>query len=168
MPMKLVQIWIIVFALLFSCAKPPEKVEALVEVVTTADLRARLAEFKQKPLVVNFWATWCGPCTTEVPDLVKFYELVDTSRLQMIGVSADFFVVRDSAKIVAKVSDFLVQKKVSYPNFIYSGSVDSLSNLFNLSGVLPETIIYDSAGKEIFRHEDLITLSELQKVATGL
>jgi len=166
--MKLVRIWIIVFAVLLSCAKAPEKAEALVEVVTTADLRARLAEFKNKPLVVNFWATWCGPCTTEVPDLVKFYELVDTSRLQMIGVSADFFVVGDSAKIVAKVSDFLAQKKASYPNFIYSGPVDSLSNLFNLSGVLPETIIYDSAGTEIFRHEDLITLSTLQKAAIGL
>jgi thiol-disulfide isomerase/thioredoxin len=168
MSMKLVQIWIIVFAVLFACAKAPEKAEAPVEVVSTADLRVKLAEIKNKPLVVNFWATWCGPCTTEIPDLVKFYESVDTSRLKMIGVSADFFVVGDSAKIVAKVSDFLAQKKVSYPNFIYSGPVDSLSNLFNLSGVLPETIIYDSSGREIFRHEDLITLSELQKVSQGL
>ncbi|MCI0405840.1 MAG: TlpA family protein disulfide reductase [candidate division Zixibacteria bacterium] len=163
--MKFVQIWIITFTVLFSCAKAPQKQEPLASVVTTADLRARLVDFKNKPLVVNFWATWCGPCTLEVPDLVKFYESVDTSRLQMIGVSADFFVVGDSAKIVAKVADFLTQKKVAYPNFIFHGSVDSLSNLFNLSGVLPETIIYDSAGREVFRHEDLITLSELQKAA---
>src|SRR3990172_3490590 len=138
--MRRVQIWIIIFALLFACGKTPQKAEGPVEVVSTADLRAQLAEFKSKPLLVNFWATWCGPCTTEVPDLVKFYESVDTTKLNMIGVSADFFVVGDSTKIVAKVADFLSQKKVAYPNFIFHGSVDSLSNLFNLSGVLPETI----------------------------
>jgi len=158
----------IIFILFFACAKPPQKTEAPVEVVSISELRSKVAEFKDKPLVVNFWATWCGPCTTEVPDLVKFYESVDTAKLKMIGVSADFFVVGDSAKIVAKVNDFLSRKKVSYPNFIYHGPVDSVAGLFNLSGVLPETIIYDSAGREIFRHEDLITLSELQKAATGL
>ena len=168
MSMKLVQIWIIAFAVFFACAKPPQKAVAPVQVVSVSELRSKVAEFKQKPLVVNFWATWCGPCTTEVPDLVKFYESADTSKLKMIGVSADFFVVGDSAKIVAKVQGFLAQKKVSYPNFIYSGPVDSLANLFNLSGVLPETIIYDSTGREIFRHEDLITLSELQKASQGL
>lgn len=168
MPMRFVQIWIIIFAVLFACAKPPQRAVVPVRVVSVSLLRSKLAEFKNKPLVVNFWATWCGPCTTEIPDLVKFYESVDTSRLQMIGVSADFFVVGDSAKIVAKVQNFILQKKIAYPNFIYSGPVDSLAGLFNLSGVLPETIIYDSTGREIFRHEDLITLSELQKAATGL
>ena len=168
MLLRLVQFWIIIFALFFACAKPPQKVEVPVEVVSSADLRARLSEFKQKPLVVNFWATWCGPCTTEVPDLVKFYQSLDTSRLKMIGVSADFFVVGDSAKIVAKVKGFLAQKQVAYPNFIFRGPVDSLSALFNLSGLLPETIIYDSSGQEIFRHEDLITLSELQKAVQDL
>jgi len=166
MPIRFFQIWIIIFAVLFACAKPPQKAQAPVEVVSTPDLRAQLGKLKNKPLVVNFWATWCGPCTTEVPDLVKFYETVDTAKLIMIGVSADFFVVGDSDKIVAKVKEFLAQKKVSYPNFIFRGPLDSLSALFNLSGILPETIMYDSSGKEIFRHEDLITLGELQKAAS--
>ena len=168
MPMRLVQIWIIIFAVFFACARLNHKAVTPVEVVSVSELRSKVGEFKNKPLVVNFWATWCGPCTTEIPDLVKFYEALDTSRLQMIGVSADFFVVGDSAKIVAKVGNFLSQKKVAYPNFIFHGPVDSLAGLFNLSGVLPETIIYDSTGCEIFRHEDLITLSELQKAAAGL
>ncbi len=168
MPLRFVQIWIIIFAVLFACANPPQKGEAPVEVVSVVELRSKVAELKNKPLVVNFWATWCGPCTTEIPDLVKFYETLDTSKLKMIGVSADFLVVGDSAKIVAKVQGFLAQKKVGYHNFIFYGPVDSLANLFNLSGILPETIIYDSTGREIFRHEDLITFSELQKAAGGL
>lgn len=166
--MKFVRIWIIVFAVLLACAKAPPKREPLATVVTTADLRTRLLEFRQKPLVVNFWATWCGPCTTEIPDLVKFYQSIDTARLKMIGVSADFFVVGDSAKLAAKVEDFLSANKVSYPNFIFNDPVDSLANLFNLSGILPETIIYDSAGREVFRHQDLITLSELQTALDSL
>jgi hypothetical protein len=86
----------------------------------------------------------------------------------VVGISADFFVVGDSAKIVAKVDSFLSQKGVRYPNFIYRGPVDSLTGMFNLSGVLPETIIRDASGREIFRHEVLITLEELQKAAGGL
>ncbi len=156
------------FAVLFACAKPPQKAEIPVKIVATADLRSQLDNFRNKPLVVNFWATWCGPCTTEIPDLVKFYQTLDTAKLKMIGVSADFFVVGDSAQLAAKVQDFLTQQKVAYPNFIFNDPVDSLTNLFNLSGILPETIIYDSSGKEIFRHQDLITLSELREAASGL
>src|SRR5262245_20371664 len=103
--MRFVQIWMIVFAVFFGCAKLNHKAKPSVELVSTADLRAKLENYKQKPLVVNFWATWCGPCTTEVPDLVKFYQSMDTSKLKMVGVSADFFVVGDSGKIVAKVQD---------------------------------------------------------------
>lgn len=159
---------VVVSAILFACAELNHKARPSVQVVTTADLRERLNNFKNKPLVVNFWATWCDPCTTEIPDLVKFYQSIDMSKLKMVGVSADFFVVGDSAKIVAKVQDFLLQKKVTYPNFIFRGPVDSLTGLFNLSGVLPETIVYDSSGREIFRHQDLITLSELRKAIAGL
>jgi thiol-disulfide isomerase/thioredoxin len=165
MMMKIIRNGVMVFAVFLACARPLQKSQTPVQVVSPAGLRAEMVKFAGKAVVLNFWATWCGPCTTEIPDLVRFYENLDTSKLQVVGVSADFFVVGDSARIVAKVADFLAQKNVRYPNFIYRGPVDSLTGLFNLSGVLPETIIYDSSGKEIFRHEDLITLEELQKAA---
>jgi thiol-disulfide isomerase/thioredoxin len=53
------------------------------------NLPVRLADFKGKVVLVNFWATWCGPCKMEIPDMVKLYSQYKDKGLVVLGISVD-------------------------------------------------------------------------------
>ncbi|MDD8018240.1 MAG: TlpA disulfide reductase family protein [Bacteroidota bacterium] len=74
---------------------------------------------KGKPVVLNFWATWCGPCRKEMPDLVALNEEYKTKGAVVIGISAD----RDD-DAVKVVSDFTKEFKVTYPIIIDDGRME--------------------------------------------
>src|SRR5262245_41874450 len=67
----------------------------------------RLAEYKGKVVIVNFWATWCGPCKTEIPDFVKLYAEYKDKGLVIVGISID-----DSAE---QLQSFMREYKMNYP-----------------------------------------------------
>ena len=66
-------------------------------------------DFKGKTLLINFWATWCAPCRSEMPELQKLSESLDADRFAVIGVSVD----EDSNLI----REFLLQYKIYFRNF---------------------------------------------------
>jgi thiol-disulfide isomerase/thioredoxin len=53
------------------------------------DLPVKLADYKGKVVIVNFWATWCGPCKMEIPDFVKLYAQYKEKGLVIVGISID-------------------------------------------------------------------------------
>src|SRR5262245_44825605 len=67
----------------------------------------RLADYKGKLIVLNFWATWCIPCRAEIPALVELQSKYARQGLQVIGVSID--------DPVEKMQPFAAQYKVNYP-----------------------------------------------------
>ena len=96
-----------------------------------------------KPLLVNFWATWCGPCREEVPDLVKIDNKY-RGRIDFITISLDF-----AEEIEAAVPKFLSDMKAGMPTYLLVSAdenaiISSIAKDWN--GALPSTILYNEKG----------------------
>lgn len=91
--------------------------------------------------LINFWASWCGPCIEEMPELDRFAASQGTDGVQVIGIALDD---------IEAVNAFLQQVPVAYPILIdAAGPADSGVQLGNLRGVLPYTVLLDAQGRLI-------------------
>ena len=98
-----------------------------------------LAQFKGKPLVVNFWATWCGPCVQEMPELSQLAKDQAASGLQVIGIGIDS---------PSKIEEFGKKLGISYPLYVAGMTGTDLSRQFgNTNGGLPYTVLIGADGQ---------------------
>lgn len=121
----------------------------------------RAGEPRQRPLLVNFWATWCGPCREEFPDLVKLRAHYAAEQLDFALVSLD-----DVSDIETAVPDFLSESGASaLPAYLLHAEDDGAAiNLVDpkWAGELPATFLYDRTGQLVFNHKGRIKPAELQ------
>lgn len=96
--------------------------------ITLSDLRGQV-------VILNFWASWCGPCRIEAPDLQRVYERYKDRGVEMIGIAY----VDTEAKSLAFIAEF----GLTYPNGPDLGT--RISDRYNLQGV-PETFVIDQNG----------------------
>lgn len=96
-------------------AAPPPKVRIgqSVPVLPVQDLRNQPASIKANPdklLMINVWATWCGPCRHEMPGLQRLAQQLGDDRLELVGLSVDMdeHVVRE----------YLIENKILFPSFL--------------------------------------------------
>lgn len=110
------------------------------EFESPAGAKVTLASFRGKPVLLNLWATWCGPCVTEMPTLDALAESLGDS-VQVIALSQDL-------EGAAKVDPFFQKAgfKKLQPYLDTNAAISS-----GLTVNLPETILYDSEGKEVWR-----------------
>ena len=103
-----------------------------------------MAEFRGRPLLLNFWATWCPPCVREMPHLDRFAREFAANGWQVVGLAADQ---------EKPVRDFLSRNPVSYPIALAGFEGIALSrSLGNEAGALPFTLALDAAGRVTQRH----------------
>ncbi|HEX8835923.1 MAG TPA: TlpA disulfide reductase family protein [Candidatus Acidoferrum sp.] len=103
-----------------------------------------LAEYKNKVVLLNFWATWCGPCRAEIPDLVELQNKYK-DQLQIIGLVVD----DDDLDAIKK---FVDQFGINYPVAIVT---DALRVEYGGIPALPTSFLLDAQGRVVQKHEGL-------------
>ncbi len=114
----------------------------------------------KRPLLLNFWATWCDPCREEFPDLVKLDADYKDKPLNFIAVSLD-----DVTDVQSEVPKFLNQMKATMPVVLLNvkdpePAIKIVDPTWD--GQLPATFLYDRDGKVVFKHFGKIKPDELR------
>ena len=131
--------------MLVSCGRTSRvRVEDVhVTPVTATDIQRAVRDSGAKAVLVNMWASWCGPCREEFPGLVRVAHKYQGQGLKVMLVSAD------DDKDMAAVKKFLAEEGVEFPAYIKAEKdqpfIDGLDKQW--TGALPATFIYDSSGR---------------------
>lgn len=109
-----------------------------------------LADYKGKVVLLNFWATWCGPCQVEIPWFMQFEQQFKSRGFAVLGVSLD----DDGWKAV---KPFIASHKVNYR--ILLGN-DVVGNLYGGLDALPTSFVIDREGRLAYTHVGLAGKNE--------
>ncbi|MBV8860108.1 MAG: TlpA family protein disulfide reductase [Acidobacteria bacterium] len=126
-------------------AQPPQ-LEAVPPAVWNAEIQAvdgakfHLSDFKDKVVVVDLWATWCGPCRLEVPHLVELQNEYGGKNVEVIGLTTE-----DPAEAAAQVRDFAKEFKINY-KLGWSPRDVSIA-LMNGNQSIPQTFVIAPGGR---------------------
>jgi thiol-disulfide isomerase/thioredoxin len=120
-----------------------------------------LAKLRGKPLVVNFWARWCGPCRVEIPELTRVQRRFKDKGLVVVGIGLEDKpdTVREFAR--AYEMDYLVL-------LAKDQGIPLMRALGNANGGLPFTLVIDANGHVIAKKLGLISKSELDSATAAL
>ena len=116
---------------------------------------ASLAQYKGRIVVLNFWATYCVPCKTEMPDLAAIQNEYAALGLQVIGASTD------EAADRPKVLQFIKETKINFP--VWLGATAADMTRFGLGEALPGTVVTDRTGAIVKVISGVVTVADLRK-----
>jgi thiol-disulfide isomerase/thioredoxin len=118
------------------------------------------AALRGRPLVLNFWATWCAPCVREMPALDRFHREFAPRGWQVLGLAADK---------LEPVRDYLARAPVGFLiGMTGFAGIDLSRQLGNLAGGLPFTVLFRSDGGVAHRHSGETRYEQLAAWATGI
>lgn len=112
----------------------------------------RLADYRGKWVLVNFWATWCPPCLIEIPELISLHEAHKERDLVVIGVAMS----SGSARVVG---EFAKKRGINYPVVMGDGKIEAQIGRVD---VLPTTYLYAPDGKLVSRQAGDVTRESVE------
>jgi cytochrome c biogenesis protein CcmG, thiol:disulfide interchange protein DsbE len=110
---------------------------------------------KGKVVLLNLWATWCGPCRYEIPELQAIHDKYTSRGFEVVGVSVD-----ESG--VESVRDFVKEHEMRYP--VVLDAEGKLANVFQTS-VLPTSVLIDKTGKIVWKKYGAIMPNDTELIA---
>ncbi|MGB7297662.1 MAG: redoxin domain-containing protein, partial [Candidatus Aminicenantales bacterium] len=132
-----------------------------LEPIDLAAVKQLLANPSNKLRLINIWATWCGPCVAEFPELVTTDRMYRGRDFEFISISAN------KADRRGRALEFLKKNQASNKNYIYTGeSIYPLIETIDPAwqGALPYTLLVEPGGKIVYRCQELVDPSALRKV----
>lgn len=120
-----------------------------------------LYDWHGKVIMLNFWATWCGPCQIEIPDFINYQAKYAKNGLQVVGVGLDE---------VRKLKNFVRTVGINYPILQANPELQYslLKQWGNSFGILPFTVIIGTDGHLIFMQQGILKHSTFEKIIKPL
>ena len=151
-----------------------EKKEVTVETIDAAALKKLRANDTDKVRLINLWATWCGPCVAEMPDLVNIGRQFETRGFDLVTLSLDDAAAAEKVRVMLKrfhaATPDLTEASVKEEgrttnNYHWTGDPDALAEIVDPEwpGALPHTLLIAPGGEIIYRHNGEIDVDELRR-----
>jgi len=135
-----------------------------VNMIDVNGIKSLMTNDSGKLRLVNVWATWCGPCVIEIPELVTINKMYRGRAFEMVTISGDTPEKKDA------VLAFLKNKQVSCANYLFASDdktelVDAVDK--DWQGGIPYTVIVKPGGEVIYRNSGIVEPLEVKKVIVG-
>ncbi len=152
--------------------KTPSEYPPLASAVAQADLKNmdgstfKIADKKGKVLIINMWATWCGPCIAEMPAFVKMQETYGPQGFEILGLNTD----DESETMMDDVNRVIKDKSINYP-VVFSDSKFqvALLNISKFNGI-PQSFLVDADGnlRAVFKGANKENVVKMERMVSEL
>ena len=117
-------------------------------------------EWDGKILVINFWATWCGPCLTEIPAFIKLQEKYGNQGLQFVGLAVH---------TTDEIREYISEAGLNYPSLVGKEEVSKVARAFgNRFGVMPYTVVINRDRRIYFIRSGPLKYEEAEAIINSI
>ena len=108
----------------------------------------KLSDYRGKVVLLDFWATWCGPCKVAMPHLQKLYTELEDQGFVVLSISID------EARTASKVKPYIKSKRYTFP--VVLDRETTAITLYNPQKILPYAVLIDREGQIVWRHSGYV------------